>query len=70
MIAAATLSGGEIWRNESLTFHTKAQALAVYTESSREIDRHKTTYADKCIYIEDTDRTVEEIQDVTWDSAE
>lgn len=66
----ATISGGKIWRNEAFTYHTALQAQAVFDESTSEIEMHRTVYANKCIYIEDPSRTVEEILTVTWDSAE
>ena len=68
MQKAMLLDGGKIWRNEKLTLHTKSQALIVYTESSNEIDRRKTTYDERCVYINDPERTIEEINAVTWDS--
>lgn len=66
----AAINGGKIWRNEAFTLHTKEQAQSVFDESLLEIEMHRTTYADKCIYINDPSRTANEILAVTWDSAE
>jgi hypothetical protein len=66
----ATVAGGKIWRNEVFTMHTRAEAQAVFAESMSEIERLRTVYANKCIYINDESRTVSEIIAVTWDSVE
>jgi len=66
----ATIAGGKIWRNEVFTMHTRAEAQAVFAESISEIERLRTVYANKCIYINDESRTVSEITAVTWSSVE
>lgn len=66
----ATIAGGKIWRNEVFTMHTRAEAQAVFAESISEIERLRTVYANKCIYINDESRTVSEITAVTWGSVE
>ena len=66
----AAAIGGKIWRDESFTVHTKSQASAVLAKSRSEVERHRTKYADKCVYINDDERTADEINAVTWDSSE
>ena len=66
----ATIAGGKIWRNEAFTLHTQAEAQIVFAESISEIERLRTVYANKCIYINDESRTVSEITAVTWSSVE
>lgn len=70
MQSASLLNGGNIWRNEKLTLHTKEQAEVVFAESHSEIDRHTVYYEAKCSYVSDPSRTAEEISAVTWDSNE
>lgn len=66
----ASESGGMIWMNEKFTYHTSSQALAIYELSKSEVESHRVRYANKCDYINDQSRTVEEITAVTWDSVE
>ena len=63
-------TGGKIWMNESFLQHTKAQAQSVYDLSKQEIEKHRTRYADKCSYVNASERTAEEIIAVTWSSVE
>jgi len=70
MFVASVSGGGEIWRNETLTQHTVAQAKLVLAKSRTEVARHNRTYADKCVYINNPSRTAAEINAVTWDSSE
>ena len=62
--------GGYIWMNESFIMHTKDQAEQVYAISRSEVQANKLKYANKCAYLNEPSRTVEEIQAVTWDSSE
>lgn len=66
----AAINGGKIYRNEEFTLHTKAQAEIVMAKSISEKELHRTNYADKCSYVNKAERTVEEINAVTWTSAE
>lgn len=66
----AAVNGGKIWRNEEFTLHTKAQAEAVLSISLSEKELHRTTYANKCSYVNKAERTVDEINAVTWTSVE
>ncbi|AUR82876.1 hypothetical protein NVP1029O_43 [Vibrio phage 1.029.O._10N.261.55.A7] len=66
----AATGGGKIWMNEAFTHHNQAQAEAVYSVSVSEKETHRSTYADKCAYLNDPDRTREEIEAVTFTSVE
>ena len=68
---AKTIGGGLLWRNETLTAHTSAQASKVFTAMINHRDVVcKSKYALKMTYIIDPIRTIEEINAVTWDSNE
>ncbi len=68
--ASERAAGGRVWMNEDFTSHTKAQAAAVYALSISEKEGYRITSADKCGYINDQSRTIDDINAVTWDSIE
>ena len=63
--------GGLLWRNETLTAHTQAQAQDVFAAMIVHRDETcKVKYANKMNYLNEPSRTIEEIEAVTWDSNE
>ncbi len=60
--------GGNIWRNETLTKHTKNQAEQVFLEMIEHIDLISIKYDALCRKVKNSTDTAEDILKMNWES--